>query len=332
MATFTKRDGKWRVQIRIKGVSRSATFTTKAAANAWALGQEVELQSAARGELPQKTWREALERYSNEVSPTKRGQRWEKIRINAFLNDMSFADRPITEVTTPVLAEWRDTRLKDVSPGTVSREMNLIGAILETARREWHWIRENPLRDVRRPVQPPARRRGVSPDEISRVLLALGYEEDQPITTKSQELALAFLLAIETAMRQGELLGLKWPQVFLDRRFVRLDKTKNGDAREVPLSTRAVALFQRLPRDHAEDAVFSIRGGSGGTAGTLFPRAVKAAGVDGLHFHDSRSEALTRLSKKLDVLQLARMVGHRDPRSLMFYYNETAETMASRLG
>jgi integrase len=51
-----------------------------------------------------------------------------------------------------------------------------------------------------------------------------------------------------------------------------------------------------------------------------------------LHFHDSRAEAIFRLSKRLDVLELARMVGHRDPRSLMLYYATTADELADKLG
>jgi len=75
--------------------------------------------------------------------------------------------------------------------------------------------------------------------------------------------------------------------------------------------------------------VFASNQASGGQ---LFRRACQLAGVTGLTFHDTRHEALTRLARKLEVLDLAQMVGHRDPRSLMIYYNATASEIAGRLG
>lgn len=101
----------------------------------------------------------------------------------------------------------------------------------------------------------------------------------------------------------------------------------NGDGRDVPLSERAVALLEAMKGvDPAR--VFTV---DSQTASTLFRRARERAGVHGLTFHDSRHDAITRLAQKLSVLQLARMVGHRDIRSLMTYYNETAESMAKLL-
>ncbi|MDR0577643.1 MAG: site-specific integrase [Candidatus Accumulibacter sp.] len=155
--------------------------------------------------------------------------------------------------------------------------------------------------------------------------VALGYEAGQPARTKQQQVAVALLLSIETAMRPGEILGLAPEDIDLEKRFVVLPETKNGDRREVPLSRRVVELLESVMDG---EAVFTVRSAS---ADVLFRRARKAAGIDDVHFHDARSEALTRLSKKLDVLPLARMVGHRDPKSLMFYYNETASALAKRL-
>jgi integrase len=60
-------------------------------------------------------------------------------------------------------------------------------------------------------------------------------------------------------------------------------------------------------------------------------KAFQRASVAGVHFHDARSEAVTRLSRKLDVMQLARMIGHRDLASLMAYYAERPEDIADRL-
>ena len=145
--------------------------------------------------------------------------------------------------------------------------------------------------------------------------------------TASHELAVCFLLALETAMRQGELWNLDWMYVHLNRRHVTLTDTKNGTRRDVPLSKRAVELFGKLsPKRNGP--VFHSKQSS---ADMLFRRAVKRSGIEDLKFHDSRHEALTRLAQKVVVLDLARMTGHKDPRSLMIYYNATAEVIAARL-
>lgn len=224
------------------------------------------------------------------------------------------------------IAAWRDARLLSVAPATVAREWNLLRSVFERARKEWGMIADNPMRDVERPKSPPARRRRVSQREIDGITMALGYRGGEPRTV-SDRVALAWLLAVETAMRAGEIEGLRWQDVHLAERFVRLPQTKNGDAREVPLSSRAAEIIGLLPR--GGEFVFGI---APGVRDALFRKARIRARIEDLHFHDSRAEAIWRMSKKLDVLQLARAVGHRNIASLMLYYRETASELARRLG
>lgn len=96
----------------------------------------------------------------------------------------------------------------------------------------------------------------------------------------------------------------------------------------MPLSTEAVRLLNLLD----PDSITKVFATNQQSSGTIFRRCLALANIKGLTFHDTRHEALTRLARKLDVLDLARMVGHRDPRSLMIYYNATAEEIAVRLG
>jgi len=146
--------------------------------------------------------------------------------------------------------------------------------------------------------------------------------------TARKQTGYAFLIALETAMRQGELWGLDWSDIDFGGRYLTLHDTRNGSSRHVPLSGKAIELFQALePKQVGK--VFSVSQESGAI---YFRKAVKLAGIDNLKFHDARHEALTRLARKLDVLDLARMVGHRDPRSLMIYYNPTPTEIAERLG
>ena len=104
--------------------------------------------------------------------------------------------------------------------------------------------------------------------------------------------------------------------------------TKNGDARLVPLSRRAREIIAARRGIDPTD-VFTL---SAHVASKTFSRARDTTAHKSVHFHDARSEAITRLSKRLDVLQLARVIGHRDIKSLMIYYAESADAIADRLG
>lgn len=322
MPTITKRTGprgvRWRVQVRRRGrAAVSRTFRTKAEAEGWAAMEE----STGKGAAGRYTVDDALDRWEREEMPRRGGKRWEALRIAAWRKQGWTAKR-LAYFEQGDVADLRAAWLGRVSGATVAREMTLLGAILETARRDWGWIGTNPVHGVKRPAEPPPRRRGIAADEIERIVLALGFlgKVERP----GHQVAVAFLLALETAMRAGELIGLEWSRVDLARRVARLPKTKNGEARDVPLSARAVELLRLLPALRP----FTI---SAASLDALFRKARDRAGIVDLHFHDSRGEAITRLSKRLDVLELARMIGHRDLNSLMFYYRASAEEVARKL-
>lgn len=323
MGTPLKRAGSWRVQIKVGAARESRTFPTKAEAAAWAKARAAELRSGPPPE--EHTLGQAFEKYASEVSPKKRGKRWEQLRLRA-LQRHQVAEKDIRALTQTDIADWRDDRLKSVGPATVKREMNLIRSVLGIARKEWRWLAHNPMEDVGRPKDSRPRRRRVSNDEAQRICMALGYEQGCAPTRPGHYVAIAFLFALETAMRAGEITALRRRDLFMRDSFVRVTTSKNDDARDVPLSPRAIALLKLLPL--SGDAVFAIEPRS---RDVLFRRARTRAQILDLHFHDSRAEAIWRLSKKLDVLQLATMIGHRDIKSLMFYYNESASELAKRL-
>lgn len=319
MASIRKRGTSWRAEIYKNGHRESATFPTKQQAAAWALQREAELGGER---LPDKTVGDALRRYGREVSPKHKGERWELARLGLLERD------PLASVRLPVLraahvADWRERRLQAVSGASVARELTLLRCVFEEARREWGWLHTNPAKDVKRPPQPPPRRRRIAQDEIDRVVLACGVTHLES-DTASQRVGLSFLFAIETAMRAGEILGLTWADV--REKSVRLPRTKNGDEREVPLSRRAREILAALPKDRP--TCFDL---DPQTRDVLWRRARDAAGLGDLHYHDSRAEAIWRLSKKLDVMELARVIGHRDLRSLLLYYQTSADDLADRL-
>lgn len=327
MASITKQTTGWRVQISVKGQRDSAVRPTKAEANAWAVEREAQMRRMAQtGVNTDKTVQDAFERYAGEVSTEKKGANWERQRLVAIalheVGGKRFGAMRLADVTADVLGGWRDMRLKTVMGSTVNRDFALLSHVFTTARREWKWIAANPTTDVRRPASPAARDRRFSEEDIDKICQSLGYAGE--VRTKSDLVAVAFLFALETAMRAGEICGLTRENVAGS--VAHLPTSKNGTKRDVPLSARAIELLAQLP--DTGPAYFGL---TSGRLDALFRKGRDRALVGDLTFHDTRHEAITRLARKLNVLELARMVGHRDLKNLQIYYNETAAEIAKRL-
>lgn len=317
MPSFEKVKGGVRVQVMRRRVRYDRTFSSRAKAEAWAAS----FTGAPRNVI---TLADALRDYVKTVSPSKRGVRWEQVRAAKFLRDLPFVGKPIEQVTTDDLSTWRDERQTEVSGSSAQRELGMLSAVFQWALLEKGWVQANPCHSIRWPKHNKPRKRRVTPADIKAVLGALNWRRRQ-VASMNDQVAVAFLLAIETAMRAGEILSLSDDQVFLQRRYVHLERTKNGDERDVPLSKEAVRLL-RLLVPH-EGRMFQLRSGS---LDTLFRKARDKAGLHDLHFHDTRREATTRLSKKLQPFELAAMTGHRDLKILLRTYYSPEPMEAAR--
>lgn len=335
MASIAKVAAGWRVQIAIQGVRESRTLATKAEASAWAAQRETEIRTEkSTGVQRGRTVEDAFRRYEKEISVHKPGYVKERIRLAAVgrmeIDGVPLSEWKLADVTSEVLGKWRDHRLTidKVLGSSVNRDLNLLSHVFSSAAKEWKWLAKSPTTDVRRPADPPPRDRLYSQDEIDRLCAALGIDAEQalPVESTTQRVGVAFLFAIETAMRAGEICGIMPEHV--NGRVVTLPKTKNGTKRDVPLSLRAAALLRLLPVPAEGGTLFGL---SPKLLDALFRKGRDRAQVGGATFHDTRHLAITRLSKKLDVLALARMVGHRDLKQLQTYYNESAADIAIRL-
>jgi integrase len=333
VASIKKRtNGAWRAQVAIHGARQSKDFSTKAEALAWSAELETQLRAAhSAGIATGKTVGQAMDRYVAEVSSEKKGERWERVRCNKLARDMidgaMFGTLAMEQVNSGVIGQWREMRLKvdKVSGATVNRDLNLLSHIFTVAKDEWKWIAANPIAGVRRPKDSPPRDRLVTPDEIARLSHAMGFD-GTPVRLKSAAVMVAFLVAIETGMRAGELCGLRRADIAGNVVTLAGGVVKNGMGRQVPLSKHAMELLALLPEGN--DTIFNV---SAASVDALFRKGRERAGVENLHFHDSRHEAVTRLAKKLNVLELARMIGHKDIRQLQVYFNKTANDIAPLL-
>ncbi|MHB1700891.1 MAG: site-specific integrase [Acidobacteriaceae bacterium] len=323
MATITKRgEFSHQVIIRRRGQPTiTKTFSTRTNASAWARKVESELErglwrdtSAADALL----LKDALARYLIEVVPRLSGSGNKSI-IKAF-TDSPLARLSLSAIDSTQIealqAAWLGAGL---AASTVVRRLAVLSHLYTTARKSWKIGGiANPVADVNKPKIRDARKRRASDDELARICAV----------SESAELPAIVQLLKLTAMRRGEVVALRWEFVDLDAQFVHLPHTKNGTARDVPLSTAAVALLRSLPRDG--ERVFNVRADAVTKA---WARARERAGIKDLRLHDIRHEATTRLSKKLsNVLELAAVTGHKDLKMLQRYFNPSASELAAKLG
>lgn len=368
MATITQlKSGKWQAKVRRDGYpSRSKTFIRHTDAVAWAKGQESEMDRGVwkdRSSAETTTLYALLELYLKDVVPDQRGQPTASIRVRTLMRDMICQYR-LAALSPLVLAEWRDRRLAAGAMGsTVNRELNVLSAVFNWARKELMIQVDNPVQGIRRPKNPPPRSRRLEAGEEERLLAALEDHSGEAARadgkryrqgTRNPYVKPVMLLALETAMRRGELLSLTWEHVDLKRQVAVLPMTKNGEARSVPLSRRAVAILEALQtsRDQEREArarakVATLRRESKETKivdDRVFPlsanalklaweRARERAGLGDLHFHDLRHEATSRLAEKVpNLIELAAITGHKDLQMLKRYYHPRAEDLARKLG
>ena len=333
MATFKKRGPyQWQAQIRKRGYPpQYKTFDTRAAAEKWVRAVEYEMDQGlfvSRAEAESTTLRELLERYLEEITPLKKGATSEAARIRAFLKH-PLAHRIVATIRGVDIARYRDARLKKVSPASVKRELVIISHLFEVTRKEWGIHVSNPVRDIKLPKHSNARERrlqvGYNGEESEESRLLEACEQ-----AKNPFLLPIVQLALETAMRQGELVSLRWEHIDLNRRTAHLPETKNGESRDVPLSSTAIRVLRSLPRDiHGQ--VFP--GLTTEAVKRAYIRAVRRAEIKNLHFHDLRHEATSRLFELgLNIMEVAAITGHKDLRMLRRYTHLRAEDLAKKLG
>lgn len=322
MASIYKHGKRWRAQVLVGGQRRGQVFDTKSEAQQWAIREEAEGVKAPNVNM---LVGDALDRlhklYVNE------GKSRSDISRAKRLQSDKLAKRRLIEVTKDDLVEYRDRRSAEVEDASVRRELNLVRGMFRRCREDWGWMAHNPFQGFKAPKSPDSRKRRITDEEITTVRHAFGIGETLAGNTITQRVGLAFLFAIETAMRSGEIVNLTWPHVHEAKRFAHIPKSKNGDKRDVPLSPFALEILEALPRVEGEPCFMM----DDEQRDANWRKWRDKAALDDLHFHDTRAEGIWRLSKKLDVLQLARVIGHRDLKSLLIYYRESAEDMAAKL-
>jgi integrase len=334
---------KWRAVVRKIGFkARSKIFDLKTDAEAWAGDVEASMRQPTYRELAkarEHTVGEIFERFRNEVCPDRAGGKWESTRLNRLILDVEFTKRRLDQIRFEDVRDWRDQRLKEVSPATVNREMNLISGVFSHAIKEWSTpLPYNPVSLVSRPKGVARYRfRRWHQYELDAVIKAAEFDEAVLPQIGKDYVVWALLIACECAIRPKELCSLTVRDFHEADRYVHVHKTKNDAhkdtaGRHVPLNKRATELFKKLCQGKAaDDKIVPIQED---TLGAYFRELRMKAGLKNadLRFYDSRHEGTTRLAKKLpNVLVLSAATGHKNLQSLKHYYNPLPSEIAAML-
>ena len=311
MATITKRNGRWQARVRRTGFpTQTKTFANKTSAQRWVRHTEVQIEThgLAKDKPDYPSFIEAIERYKEEVSRFKKSFDVEKYRLNK-LAQLAWARHTIDKIDGSHLAALRLKRIQEVSPATVRKELYLISAIFETARREWGFGNlKNPVGDIRIPSGANPKRSRIPSDTLAQLL-------DAASQSRHRYLPYIITLALETGMRRGEIISLTWGQYFPEKPLLELIDTKNGHGRFVPLSDKAMAAISHGAKQN--ERIFPM---TGNAVRLAWERLLRTNNIRGLRFHDLRHEAISRMfDEGMTVPQVAAISGHRTI-SMLFRY------------
>lgn len=343
MANITEKNGKFHVRVYRKGASAVCkSFLIKKDALVWARQTEADIQSG-RWQVPKVaddlTLRQALEKYQKEVTPSKKSANQESYVIGAIARLTTISLKAITTISSVHIASLRDQwKREGLAPATIVRRMAILSHVFEMACKEWGYVElANPVKRVRKPTVTNARDRRLSAGELEAVLAA----------SQSDDLPNVARLALATAMRMSEVVGLRWTDISLSNRTATLRTTKNGNQRVVPLSPDALKILSGLVR-RIDGKVFGVNGAAMSKA---WRRALKRARemyevdckarqhkpIDGylvdLHFHDLRHESTSRLFElgNLNTIEVASITGHKTLGMLSRYSHMDAYRLAEKL-
>lgn len=314
------------------------------------------------------TVRELLEAYEEPAGRTD-SAKWNLLRLASFSED-PLCRKALAKVTTHDIDEWVQRRLarrnertgEPISPSTVTRELNLLSGAFNWAVKTRRWIATNPCRGVDyTPLGAKTSRKPASltMGQISAMEAAAGLEADPELQTLGARTCVAWLVALETGMRSGEILRVRPQHYWRDRCTVHVAAEERGGrkgsrsgtkdaSRHVPLTARAIELWDWLLRTMPRGQTEASRKHALAECGMLKPPYIvgltdgqrdanwrilaRRAGLEGFTYHDAKHEACTRLAPHLDVLDLSHAIGTKDIALLRdTYYINDASRAAQKL-
>jgi len=314
MAYVRKRKGRYQCVVRVAGYpSITKTFDYKQ--DAVRFGKDLELKLIREEyDLEKKTFptfKQIFEKYRDEIVVQKRSKEMESKLVKYILKE-HFVNLRLDRVSPRVISEYRDKALKTLKASSVNRRLAIISHCFTICRKEWDYKIANPVLSIRRPVNPEARDRHLTDDELKQLLQG---NRARPVMKFIIELAL------ETAMRRTEIASIKPEDVKGNLLKIPVAKTK---ARTIPLTPRAQELLKyNLPIRMSSNAIH-----------LAWIRLCKFYNIKDCHFHDIRHMALHNFANKKNVSVADCMIisGHKEPRTLLkIYAKSRASEIAEKL-
>jgi integrase len=328
MAYFKQlKTNRWQVQIRRYGVKPTTkTFPTRDKAKIWARLIESEIDRGiyiSRHEAEHITFSELVTRYQKEVTPTKKSASREISRLKCL--EKFFGEVALARINSEMVARFRDERLSlDLSGATVTKDLNTLSHIIDTAIKEWgFYVPQNPVKNIRKPRINNSRSRRLSNEE-EIILLAKCREHSLMMES-------VVIFAIETAMRLGEIINLKWNDINIVHRIAVIHETKNGEMRKIPLSNTSINALKSLTKRLGSDKIF-WKWTSVSSFQSSWQRVVLKSGIENFRFHDLRHEATSRLFEmNLNVMEVSTITGHKTLQMLKRYTHLSIDKITKKI-
>ena len=294
----------WQCLVRVKHHPElSKSFTKHEDAKRWGNETELKIRREDAGIVKIKfpSFRDISLRYLNEVSIHKKCFRLERAIITPLGNE-AWSEYPINKITPLVIGKFRDKQREIIKNNSLNRKLDVISTIYTTCKKEWGFPVDNPVLSIRRPKNPEPRDRRFTDAELN--LLLRGNRTTEKLRTIIE-------IALETGMRQSEILHVHPEHIRGQTLFIPIAKTK---PRTIPLTKKALSILKHATLPFNMDRY---------QLGKQFRRLTKHYGIKDAHFHDLRHQSLTDFMKDkgLDVPETMLIAGHSDPRMLLRIYN-----------
>jgi len=227
-----------------------------------------------------------------------------------------FYDKRLSEITPKDLNRYREARLSQGrSPRTVNLEMSCLSRLYKVAEQDGLFAGNCPVKSIAPFEIQYGADRILSPEEQQRL-----------IQHSPQHLQRIIICALNTGMRRGDIVGLKWSNVNLDQGHILLEaiSTKSKRQTTVPISSIMDKLFREIKEESKKDHVFLNSHGEPYHDGVgirrSFYTARRKAGIEDFRFHDLRHTAATRLVEAgVPLFVVSKILGHSDPKMTMRY-------------
>ena len=250
------------------------------------------------------TFRELVEKYLSWMEGRHRSAHDKRYRINLMLSD--FGNLPLRHFNTLLVEQYQtDLINRGFKPAGVNKRISILKAMFTKAV-DWNMVEEGTLKHVRKVKML---------EENNKRLRFLSKEECQElINLCDPHLRPIVITALNTGMRKSEILNLKWDNVDLKHGFILLDRTKNGERREIPINDTLRRTLQGITRRLDIPYVFydSVSGKPYQDVKHSFHTALRRAGIRDFRFHDMRHTFASHLVMAgVDITTVKELLGHK---------------------